>query len=309
MFSVIICSFNGSKKLKRVLDCALKQKGFYEKVEELIVIDNNSSDETGDIVKKYAENNDKIKYIFESKPGLSNARACGVKNCNSEWIIFLDDDNYIEQGWIMGANNYINANPNVGAFNGNVIPLFGSALSNDEQIRLEVAYLGLACTSTSEKLLYHDPNEWLPFGAGLVIRTEPLKNLLESGWLESEGRKQNAIISGEDTEMVLHIVSAGYDTGFCNDIILHHDVGIKRLDVEYLRKLYYSFGVAHYRSISVKNLGFLRVAKYGIISKFTIMKMNLFEKKRNLTKYEFYTNILETCRIQGFFDAVHKRVL
>lgn len=309
MFSIIICTYNGSKKIKHVLDCVLKQNEFCEKVEDLIVVDNNSSDETSNIIKEYSKVNDKIKYIFESKPGLSNARACGVKNCNSEWIIFLDDDNYIEQDWIKGANSYITKHPNIGAFNGNVVPVFNRELTPDEQVRLDIVYLGLACTSSSEKLLYHEPEDWLPFGAGLVIRTEPLKKLLNNGWLKSEGRKQNSIISGEDTEMVLHIVSSGYSTGFCNDIILNHDVGVKRLEIEYLKKLYYSFGVAHYRSISSKKLGSLRVVKYGLISKLKIMKMSVFDKIRELYKHEFYTNILETCRIQGFFDAVHKRVL
>lgn len=309
MFSIIICTYNGGKKIKHVLDCVLRQNEFSEKVEALLVVDNNSSDETSNVIKEYSKVNDKIKYLFESKPGLSNARACGVRNCNSEWIIFLDDDNYIEQDWTKGANSYIANHPDVGAFNGNVIPIFNRELTSDEQVRLDIVYLGLACTSSSEKLLYHDPKKWLPFGAGLVIRTEPLKKLLNNGWLKSEGRKHNSIISGEDTEMVLHIVLSGYSTGFCNDIILRHDVGVKRLEMDYLKKLYYSFGVAHYRIISSKKLGGLRVVKYGTISKLKIMKMSMFDKIRNLSKQEFYTNILETCRIQGFFDAVHKRVL
>ncbi len=309
MFSIIICTYNGSKKIGHVLDCVLRQNAFYEKVDELIVVDNNSSDKTGDIIKEYAKCNEKIKYIFESKPGLSNARACGVQNCNSEWIIFLDDDNYIEQEWIIGVDDYIAENPDVGAFNGNVIPLFDRELTSDEQTRLDVVYLGLACTSSSEELVYHDPKEWLPFGAGLVIRTEPLKQLLANGWLKSEGRKQDSVISGEDTEMVLHIVSSGYSTGFCNDVVLRHDIGIKRLEIEYLKKLYYSFGVAHYWSISSKKLGNLRVLKYGMLSKLRLMSINLRSKDKKLSKHEYYTDVLEKCRVIGFFDAVHKRIL
>lgn len=309
MFTIIICTYNGAGRIGRVLDNVLKQDDFQDLVDSVLVIDNASNDNTSNIVNSLSQKNNRIRCLTEIKPGLSNARACGVRNCNSEWIIFLDDDNYIEQDWIKGANSYIANHPDVGAFNGNVIPIFNRELTSDEQVRLDIVYLGLACTSSSEKLLYHDPKKWLPFGAGLVIRTEPLKKLLNNGWLKSEGRKHNSIISGEDTEMVLHIVLSGYSTGFCNDIILRHDVGVKRLEMDYLKKLYYSFGVAHYRIISSKKLGGLRVVKYGTISKLKIMKMSMFDKIRNLSKQEFYTNILETCRIQGFFDAVHKRVL
>lgn len=308
MFTIIICTYNGAAKIGHVLEKILSQNNLSNLVDSILVIDNASTDSTSDIIKELSQKHGLIHYLKEIKSGLSNARACGVKNCNTEWIIFLDDDNYIEQDWIKGVYRYILNNPNIGAFNGNVIPLFDRELNPDQQVRLDIVYLGLACTSSSKTILYHNPEDWMPFGAGLVIRTEPLKQLLNNGWLKSEGRKQNSIISGEDTEMVLHIIASGYSTGFCNDVILKHDIGVKRLEIEYLKKLYYSFGVAHYRSISVKKFGFLRVLKYGVISRFRMMKINLIDANRNHSRYEYYANILETSRIIGFFDAVHKRV-
>lgn len=310
IFSVIICTYNGGKKLKHVLDCILKQNKFDELVDELIIVDNNSTDETHDIVVEYEQTHERVRGLYESKPGLTNARACGVKSCESEWIVFLDDDNYIEQGWIEGVNDYISVNPNMGAFNGNVIPIFERNLSEDEQTLLDIVYLGLACTSSLKtNILLPDSKKWLPFGAGLVIRAAPLKNLLNKGWLNSEGRKQDLVISGEDTEMVLHIISSGLDTGFCKEVTMFHDIGLKRLNMEYLQKLYYSFGVAHYNSISVKKYGNLRVIKYSIISKFNICKMRMTRNNASISKHDYYYNVLEEYRIRGFFDSVKKKWL
>ena len=88
--SIIICTYNRIDLLSLVLEDSLR---LIEKLPiELLVIDNNSKDDTASYIQEIASNNNQVRYVFEKNQGLSHARNRGVKEANSEWILFLDDD-------------------------------------------------------------------------------------------------------------------------------------------------------------------------------------------------------------------------
>ncbi len=89
ILSIVICTHNRSQLLKKCLDSLVQQ--LTDDVEVLIV-DNNSPDNTFTVVKAFSEYNPNIRYVFESKTGLSNARNTGWSQATSDWILYLDDD-------------------------------------------------------------------------------------------------------------------------------------------------------------------------------------------------------------------------
>lgn len=236
-YTIIICTYNSAERINRIIDAILIQNDYANLVQELIVVDNNSTDTTKDNITKYGS---KIKYIFEDIQGLSFARLRGVNATISEWIIFIDDDNLLKQNWIREADNFITQNPRIGAFNGAIIPLIEFDISHEEKSRLTACYGGLACTHLTEQNITRIKN-FLPFGAGLVIRTNTLKSLAKKGWLNSTGRCGSQLISGEDTEMVLNAKRDGYDVGMCEKMIMYHQIPRFRLSEDYLVRLYASF--------------------------------------------------------------------
>ena len=84
--SVVIPSHNRLAYLPRAISSVLNQSFV---VQEIIIIDNDSSDETISYVKKKFT---KVKVIKENKIGVSHARNIGIKNSRYEWIAFLDSD-------------------------------------------------------------------------------------------------------------------------------------------------------------------------------------------------------------------------
>jgi glycosyltransferase involved in cell wall biosynthesis len=86
--SVIIPTYNRASFLEKTIKSVLNQT---KEVDELIVIDDGSKDNTKEIVKKY-----NIKYIFQENSGVSSARNCGIKNSKNDWICFLDSDDIWE---------------------------------------------------------------------------------------------------------------------------------------------------------------------------------------------------------------------
>jgi len=86
--SCIITTHNRSKLLQRAIDSVLKQE--YTNI-ELIIVDDNSSDDTADVVAQFKD--DRITYLRNKENlGLSAARNIGVKSSSGKFIAFLDDD-------------------------------------------------------------------------------------------------------------------------------------------------------------------------------------------------------------------------
>ncbi len=84
--STIIPTFNRLHFLERAISSVTAQT---KKVDEIIVVDNGSTDETGiEILKNFPE----IEYIFEPSGGVSTARNTGIRNASHDWIALLDSD-------------------------------------------------------------------------------------------------------------------------------------------------------------------------------------------------------------------------
>ena len=84
--SVVIPTFNRADIVTKAIDSALAQT---RPPDEVIVVDDGSSDDTRDRLKQYG---DRIRYIHQDNAGVSIARNTGVLAARGEWIAFLDSD-------------------------------------------------------------------------------------------------------------------------------------------------------------------------------------------------------------------------
>ena len=94
MISVIIPLYNKRHSIFSTIDSVLNQS--YRDF-ELLVIDDGSTDGSGEIVKAIQDS--RIRYIWKENGGVSSARNRGIEEAKGEWILFLDADDYlIEDG-------------------------------------------------------------------------------------------------------------------------------------------------------------------------------------------------------------------
>ena len=81
---------------------------------EILVIDDNSEDISGEIVKKYLVANENIKYYRNKETlGPAETRNIGLQFANSEYILFLDCDDWIDLNCIEKAVKKIESEPNI----------------------------------------------------------------------------------------------------------------------------------------------------------------------------------------------------
>jgi len=97
--SVIIPAYNEEKSIAKTLRSLEKQD--YKDKWEVIVVDNNSTDKTSEVSKKFSNNLD-LKVILEKKKGRGTARATGANKSQGEFIFYTDADALVPKNWISG---------------------------------------------------------------------------------------------------------------------------------------------------------------------------------------------------------------
>lgn len=98
--SVIVCTFNRSRLLEKCLFSVVMQETPPGKRYELIVVDNNSTDDTSAIVSRLAHDHDHVLYVKEQNQGLSYARNKGAEVARGEYLAYLDDDSMAPEGYL-----------------------------------------------------------------------------------------------------------------------------------------------------------------------------------------------------------------
>lgn len=97
LISVVICTYNRAELLGDCLDSLVRQDegGF-----EIIVIDNNSTDDTPSVVENFTDRDVPVRYIFEPQQGLSPARNRGWREARGRYVAYLDDECRTTKDWI-----------------------------------------------------------------------------------------------------------------------------------------------------------------------------------------------------------------
>ncbi|WP_448266971.1 glycosyltransferase [Nostoc sp. DSM 114159] len=239
---IIICTYNNAKLLDRVLTKLSLQKVTSNQKWTVLVVDNNCTDETADIVDKHINSRlmPNLRRIVETKQGLTYARLCGIKNTTSEWISFVDDDCLLSQDWVDKAIQFAASHPNCGAFGGKIVLDWETTPS---PILIKESVKFAACDRGDDAKQLYRSNFHIA-GAGLVIRRTALE---KSGWLNKQfltGRAGTKLTAGDDSEIVLRILNAGYELWYTPDCVLHHFIPTKRISETYLADMVYGFGIA-----------------------------------------------------------------
>lgn len=92
VLSVAIPTFNADLMTRKCLNALTSQTLVHGKF-EIIVVDNNSTDDTLDQIKGISEKYNYISVYVETKQGISNTRNRGIKEASGEYILFLDGTN------------------------------------------------------------------------------------------------------------------------------------------------------------------------------------------------------------------------
>ena len=227
--SVIICTYNRANSLADTLLCLTKQS--YEAVNwELIIVDNNSNDNTKEIISQYSKKLPNLTYKFEPQQGLSYARNLGINSAHGSIIVFTDDDVLPEIDWLEQIQNNMEKY-NCDACGGYIAPKWETP---PPSWLTEIFYGFLAIKTDTNGPRQLSIDDELPFGANMAFRKLMFSKY---GFFDTQkGRKGNILAGGEDIEMFERIIHANCSVYYFPSIKVTHKVETFRIKKNYFRR-------------------------------------------------------------------------
>jgi len=165
-FSVVVCTYNRSDYLVKVLNCLNIQY-------EVIVVNNNSTDDTESICNEFIKNHPDIifEYSLETNKGLSFARNTGIDLSKGEWVVFLDDDAEPISEYLTNISDFLEKHPECMAAGGRIYPNYEIAEPKWMSKFLLPLVSAIDLGDKSKKF----PTNKYPIGANMLFKREIFK--------------------------------------------------------------------------------------------------------------------------------------
>lgn len=232
--SIVICCHNSRGKLQPTLQHLLAQKtnGIPD---EIIIVDNNSDDDTAAFAKDIlGRATVPFQIIDESKPGLRFARERGIQSSRYDILIFCDDDNYLSDDYVHKVYAQFSADNSLALIGG-----MGTALSEVDLPEWFPDFQGLFAVGrpvTSAGPLQLGLG--YVYGAGMAMRKSAWNKLANAGFQSASTDRQGKLLSGgHDVELSHAFRLIGEKVVFDDSLNFKHYIEPRRLTNEYLMAL------------------------------------------------------------------------
>jgi glycosyltransferase involved in cell wall biosynthesis len=236
--TVILCTYNRCASLSRALESVAASELPTSVEWEVIVVDNNSNDETRRVTEEYCRRyQNRFRYVFEARQGKSHALNAGVRQARGDILAFMDDDVTVEPRWLQILTSSLHDGEWAGS-GGRIF--LEKTFSPPRWLELDGPYsLGgvLGVFNRGDK-----PGEldWAPYGANMAFRKVMFEKY--GGFRTDLGPPPGNEAGGEDVEFGRRLMLAGERLRYEPLAILYHSVPQNRLRKEDFLAWYFDFG-------------------------------------------------------------------
>jgi glycosyltransferase involved in cell wall biosynthesis len=241
--SVVVCTYNRATLLTRTIESLFAQQAG-EASFEILVVDNNSRDNTPDIVVALQKKSPvTLRYVPETRQGNAYARNTGVENSRATIVAFLDDDVVADENWIRTIKSAFDRDDRLSFVGGKVLPLWESEPPS-WLTRAQWAPLALLDYGDEEKEIAGQ----MPLGlltANIAFKKELFTEI--GSFSASLQRVKDSIGSMEDTEFLMRVCRSGRTGRYLPELITWAAIDPERLTKSYHRRWHtgngYFYGV------------------------------------------------------------------
>ena len=242
-FSVVLSTYNRAPLLGGALESLLALAPD-SPAHELIVVDNNSTDDTRAVVEAHvARSGGRMRYVFEGRQGLAHARNAGVVAARGRYVAFTDDDVRADRDWLTALGRAFAAHPEVDYVGGRVLPMWPTSppawLTDWFWSPLAICDYG----ATGRAISAEAPDDYVTLvGANLAVRREVFA--WAGGFDPRYQHERGAVTACEDHEFEMRLVHAGARGWYEPSAVIHAEVQPNRLTLAYHRKWAFDHGRA-----------------------------------------------------------------
>ncbi|WP_460957940.1 glycosyltransferase [Spirosoma litoris] len=312
--SVVICCYNSAQRLTKTIEHIVKQEITSAIKWELIIVDNNSTDNTSEranlIWAEYNITNINFKIVFEEKQGLNNARLKGIAEATYEYILLCDDDNWLCPTYIETAYAIMANNPNIGVLGGFSEPI------SEFDLPLWFTTFQYAYAVGAQNLYSGDvSSRGYLWGAGMIFKKSVFTKLLTSGFrFQVSDRSGSSLECGGDSELCRWFLIAGYQLWYDERLKFKHFIPANRLEKKYVDKIFEGIEVSTKKLIyydafiryglEPRTLKTILIAGFHLV-KYLIIRNN-YSRACVCALIPFQANIIFDNPIKSIIEATQK---
>ena len=154
LFSVVMATYQSGNTIKTAIDSILNQT---ECDWELIIVDDESTDDTAIICKEYIELDSRVHYIIQPHSGVASAKNLGVLNSSGKYVTFLDSDDEYLPTHLEVRRDFTEKYPDVDFFHGGVSVVGNQYVKdkNDFTQQVHVSTCAIGGTFVIRKTLFN----------------------------------------------------------------------------------------------------------------------------------------------------------
>lgn len=222
LVSVLILNYNGTRFIERCIESLLCSD--YDNF-EIIVIDNNSTDGSVEIVRGKFSCENKVKVVVNDQNfGFAEGYNRGLPYVHpkSKYLIFLSQDTEVSQNWLSELVKFMESHSEVGAAHSKVL-LMGEGNIIDSAGHF-LDYLGFTYQrgqNEEDRDLYHTGEVTYVYGASFIIRREVIKDILLFGSLFDP----SYFYYHEDTDLSWRVRMRGHRIYYVSTSVVWHAYG------------------------------------------------------------------------------------
>jgi len=244
--TVILCTYNRCRTLERALS-SVAASTLPESIEwEVLVVDNNSGDQTRDVVEDFCRRYPgRFRYLFEPRQGKSYALNTGICEARGDVLAFMDDDVIVESTWLQNLTAGVCSGEWAGA-GGRILPQWPCAPPSWLPQKEWFGMAPLVMFDLGEES--HTLTD-APFGTNMAFDRRMFEKY---GTFRTDlGPQPNSEIRNEDTEFGSRLLAAGERIKYEPAAVVHHEVPQKRLHREFFLRWWFDKGRADIRGVGV----------------------------------------------------------
>ena len=236
--TLLVCTFNRSADLKELLETALVQETDGTFTYEVLVVDNNSTDDTRHVVENLIrKGHTNLRYLFEPRQGKAFALNTGLAAAQGHIYTIADDDFILPRMWVRQIVEAFRRHPEASFVSGKVLPLWPAdvpawASGTDHWSALALADYG-------DQPFFADQNRQVCLLA-CSFRRRDVDAV--GGYRTALGVSKDLIGGVEDLEILQRLWKSGRKGIYLPDISFQHKVPANRLTMAYHRRWHTGHG-------------------------------------------------------------------
>ena len=249
--TVILCTYNRCQSLAKALTSTAALK-LPESIEwEVLVVDNNSRDQTCEVVNEFITRYPgRFRYFFEPQPGKSYALNSGIREARGTVLAFIDDDVTVEPSWLTNLTVTLHNGEWAGA-GGRILPERNFSPPRWLSLKGPRGRYALAPLALFD--LGEQPGQLAepPFGTNMAFRKEMFEK--HGGFRIDLGPRPGSEIRNEDTEFGARLLAVGERLRYEPSAVVYHLVSEDRIQKKYHLDWWFDKGRANIRQFGIQS--------------------------------------------------------